>query len=83
VRREILDAYLADNRKARILLRDGNYIRAWQPLHGKRNRRPPAGAAAFSAQDYLISVAEGKQAPGFVLPQIQPRKRKAPAGRVR
>src|SRR6202142_2362244 len=42
VRREILDAYLADNRKARILLRDATYIRAWQPLHGKRNRKPPA-----------------------------------------
>lgn len=83
VRREILDAYLADNRKARILLRDATYIRAWQPLHGKRNRRAPTGAAAFSAQDYLVSVAEGKQPPGFILPQIQPRKRKASAGRVR
>ena len=61
VRREILDSYLADNRKARILLRDATYIRAWQPVQGKRNRRPPTGAAAFSAQDYLISVAEGKQ----------------------
>src|SRR6202040_3575736 len=60
VRREILDAYLADNRKARILLKDATYIRAWQPVHGARNRRPPVGAAAFSAQDFLISVAEGK-----------------------
>jgi len=60
VHREILDAYLADNRKARVLLSDDNYIRAWQPVHGKRNRRPPVGDAAFSAQDYLISVAEGK-----------------------
>src|SRR6202163_4010537 len=34
VRREILDSYLADNRKAPILLRDATYIRAWQPLHG-------------------------------------------------
>ncbi len=59
VHREILDAYLADNRKARILLPDASYIRAWQPVHGKRNRRPPAGDAAFSAQDFLIAVAEG------------------------
>src|SRR4029077_15517601 len=44
VRHEILDAYLADNRKARILLPDANYIRAWQPLRGKRNRRQPTGA---------------------------------------
>jgi polyphosphate kinase len=60
VQREILDAYLADNRKARILLPDATYIRAWQPVRGKRDRRPPMGAAAFNAQDFLISVAEGK-----------------------
>jgi polyphosphate kinase len=60
VHREILDAYLADNRKARVLQRDASYIRAWQPAHGKRNRRPPTGDAAFSAQDFLIAVAEGK-----------------------
>src|SRR6266496_3032547 len=57
VRHEILDAYLADNRKARLLLKDATYIQAWQPVHGARNRRPPIGAAAFSAQDFLISVA--------------------------
>src|SRR5213082_233775 len=60
VRHEILDAYLADNRKARVLLKDETYMQAWQPLHGKRNRRPPTGAAAFCAQDFLIGVAEGK-----------------------
>src|SRR5712675_1925942 len=70
VRREILDAYLVDNRKARILLRDATYIRAWQPVHGKRNRKPPTGAAAFSAQDYLISVAEGRQSAGFAPPEV-------------
>jgi polyphosphate kinase len=80
VHREILDAYLADNRKARILLRDGTYIRAWQPVHGKRNRRAPKGAAAFSAQDFLISVAEGKQL-DLALPPA--RRHKAPAGRER
>jgi polyphosphate kinase len=83
VRREILDAYLADNRKARILLRDATYIRAWQPVHGKRNRKPPTGAASFSAQDFLISVAEGKQAAGMVPPQLPARKHKAPVGRER
>ena len=60
VRREILDAYLADNRKARVLLKDATYIPAWQPIRGARKRRPPIGAAAFCAQDFLISVAEGK-----------------------
>ena len=60
-RHEILDSYLADNRKARILLPDGDYIRAWQPVRGKRNRKPPVGAAAFNAQEFLIQLAEGKQ----------------------
>ncbi len=82
VRHEILDAYLADNRKARILLKDETYIRAWQPMQGKRNRRMPTGAAAFSAQEFLMSVAEGK-APA-VMPALMPaRKRKVVAGRER
>src|SRR5271156_3210219 len=83
VRHEILDAYLADNRKARIQLRDATYIRAWQTATGKRHRKPPTGAAAFSAQDFLIGVAEGRQPAGFALPQLPAPKRKAPAGRVR
>ena len=73
VRHEILDAYLADNRKARILLKDATYIPAWQPVHGARNRRPPTGAAAFSAQDFLMEVAEGKAAP---VPPVPTRKRR-------
>ncbi|MCU1304415.1 MAG: Polyphosphate kinase [Candidatus Sulfotelmatobacter sp.] len=81
VRREILDAYLADNRKARILLSDATYIRAWQTQRGKRNRKPPTGAAAFSAQDFLISVAEGKQVAELGPPQVPARKRKVAAGR--
>jgi polyphosphate kinase len=82
VHHEILDAYLADNRKARILLKDTNYIRAWQPVHGKRNRRPPTGAAAFSAQEFLMNVAEGK-APIALPSPAPPRKRKVAAGRER
>src|SRR5246127_2516024 len=82
VRHEILDAYLADNRKARILLNDASYIRAWQPIHGKRNRRQPVGAAAFSAQDFLMTVAEGKAPAAFPAPDT-PGKRRALAGRVR
>src|SRR5271163_4158076 len=58
VHHEILDAYLADNRKARILLKDTTYIRAWQTAHGQR--KAPTGAAVFSAQDFLIGIAEGK-----------------------
>src|ERR1700730_7961533 len=59
VRHEILDAYLADNLKSRILRKDGSYVRVWQ-AEGKR--KPPQGAAAFSAQDFLLGLAEGKQA---------------------
>jgi polyphosphate kinase len=82
VKREILDAYLADNRKARSLLKDATYIRAWQPVHGKRNRRPPTGAAAFSAQDFLISLAEGK-APAVLSAPVPARRRKVTVGKER
>jgi len=58
VKNEILDAYLADNLKARLLQRDGTYIRAWQ-IKGKR--KPPTGSGAFNAQEFLIGLAEGKQ----------------------
>ena len=61
VHHEILDTYLADNRKARVLLPDSTYIRAWQPMRGRRDRKPPVGAAAFNSQEFLIGVAEGKR----------------------
>jgi len=82
VRHEILDAYLADNRKARILLKDATYIRAWQPVHGARNRRPPTGAAAFSAQDFLIGVAEGKS-PAVLPAPVSVRKSRVVAEKER
>jgi polyphosphate kinase len=47
LREEILAAYLADNIKARVLQPDGEYVRA------------PKTGAAFSAQSYLMQVAEG------------------------
>jgi polyphosphate kinase len=79
VHHEILDAYLADNRKARILLKDTTYIRAWQTPHGQR--KPPTGAAVFSAQDFLIGIAEGK-APAVPEPAAT-RKRKVNVGKGR
>jgi polyphosphate kinase len=82
VRHEILDAYLADNRKARVLLRDETYIPAWQPMHGKRNRKPPIGAAAFSSQDFLIGLAEGKS-PAMLPAAVPARKRKIVTGKER
>jgi polyphosphate kinase len=82
VRTEILDALLADNRKARILLRDETYIRAWQPVQGKRNPSPPTGPAAFSAQDFLIGLAEGKEPRDLPSPPVL-RKHRALVGKER
>jgi polyphosphate kinase len=48
---EILPAYLADTIKARIQQPDGTYQRASQVLKGE---------PAFSAQDFLMKLAEGK-----------------------
>jgi len=60
VRQEILEGYLADNVKTRILAKDGSYHRVWQ-TPGKRGGRAPSSAAAFNAQEFFISLAEGKQ----------------------
>jgi polyphosphate kinase len=49
LRTEILDAYLADNTKARVLQPSGEYLRA------------PQTGEPFSAQDYLMRIAEGAQ----------------------
>ncbi len=51
VRHEILAAYLADNVKARLLQRDGEYVH-----DGAKGK-----AALFSSQDFLIDCAEGKR----------------------
>ncbi len=51
IHNEILPAYLADTVKARLQQRDGTYLRASQVLKG---------APAFSAQDFLMQLAEGK-----------------------
>jgi polyphosphate kinase len=69
---EILAAYLADNVKARFLQKDGRYLRSWQSPRG-RSKRPPRGAAAFSAQDFLIGVAEGSKSPEEI-PSAVPRR---------
>jgi polyphosphate kinase len=51
VKNELLDAYLADNVKARLLQSGGSYIRA--NAKGK--------AVPFSSQEFLIDAAEGKR----------------------
>ena len=70
VRQEILEAYLADNVKSRLLQRDGSYLRTWQ---AQGRRKPPARANAFSAQDFFIGLAEGKQSPEAI-PEAAPRR---------
>src|SRR5438093_2487877 len=71
VRHEILDAYLADTVKARVLRKDGSYVRAWQAA-GKRTIPVPG----FSAQAVRVALAEGKQTieaiPG--VPEPKPRR---------
>jgi polyphosphate kinase len=51
IRAEILEAYLADTVKARLLRSDGSYVRP----------QLPAGTRPFNAQEFLIAVAEGRQ----------------------
>jgi polyphosphate kinase len=75
VAHEILAAYLADNVKARFLQKDGRYLRSWQSPKG-RSKQPPRGAAAFSAQDFLIGVAEGTKTPEDI-PASIPRRASA------
>ncbi len=80
VHQEILAAYLADNVKSRLLQKDGTYIRTWR-AQGKR--RAPSGANAFSAQDFLIAVAEGKQTPEAIPTEPQSRRIRTAMGRER
>jgi polyphosphate kinase len=51
IHNEILPAYMADTVKARLQQADGSYLRASKAMKG---------AAPFSAQDFLIRLAEGK-----------------------
>ncbi|MCU1333241.1 MAG: Polyphosphate kinase [Candidatus Angelobacter sp.] len=68
---EILAAYLADNVKARFLDRNGSYTRAMR-------RR---GEAAFSAQDFLIAVAEGTATAADIPEPVTPRRKRPSGGR--
>ena len=49
LREEILEAYLADNTKARLLQPDGEYVRA------------PRTGTLFSVQDHMMRLAEGAE----------------------
>ena len=66
IQEEILPAYLADNCKARILEKGGDYVR---PKLDARTRR-------FSAQEFLIKVAEGEADPRSIPQPAAPRARR-------
>jgi polyphosphate kinase len=76
VRHEILGVYLADNLKARILQKDGSYVRQWQG-EGKRKAAVPG----FSAQDFLVGLAEGKIAMDAIPVPKEQRIRKVRVGK--
>lgn len=56
IRREILEAYLADNVKARCLQKDGSYVRVDDAVE----TRVKAKLRPFNAQEFLVLLAEGK-----------------------
>jgi polyphosphate kinase len=61
---EILPAYLADTTKARLQQPDGTYVRANKALKD---------APAFSAQEFLMQLAEGKAEIGAIPKQVLPK----------
>jgi polyphosphate kinase len=80
VKHEILDCYLADKLKSRLLQKDGRYIRAWQ---GQGRRKPTSGPAAFSAQEFLMGLAEGKQLLDQIPLLSAPKKRRTVTAKER
>jgi polyphosphate kinase len=73
VKSEILAAYLADNVKARFLDRNGDYTRAI-----RKRGEPP-----FSAQDFLIAVAEGSATAADIPGPSTPRPKRSSGRRKR
>jgi len=67
VRHEILQAYLQDDVKARVMQRDGNYTR---PHPRGRNK-----TRGFSSQQFLIDVAEGRATIDDIQEEAPPQKK--------
>jgi polyphosphate kinase len=78
VRHEILQAYLVDNLKSRLLQKDGSYIRVWR---AQGRRRPPS--PGFNAQEFLISLAEGKASLDSIPEAPSPARKRTMAARER
>jgi polyphosphate kinase len=76
VRQEILEVYLADNLKTRFLMPDARYRRAWQSPNSKRSVKPPTNG--FNAQEFLITLAEGKQTLPAIPPNAPKTRRRSP-----
>jgi polyphosphate kinase len=55
---EILQSYLRDNHKSRLLRPDGNYTRVYQASPDKLGRN----GNRFSAQTFFVDLAEGRSA---------------------
>jgi polyphosphate kinase len=64
IQEEIIPAYLADNVKARILQRDGEYTRP------RLDSRTPQ----FNAQEFLIKLAEGATDPRAIPQPVKARR---------
>jgi polyphosphate kinase len=71
---EIIPAYLADTTKARLQQPDGTYLRA---------NKVYKDAPAFSAQEFLMHLAEGKADLKAIPPPGAPREAASPARRRR
>jgi polyphosphate kinase len=67
---EILPAYLADSTKARLQQPDGTYVRA---------SKVAKDAPAFSAQEFLMQLAEGKTDISAIPMRIKHKPRRAPS----
>jgi hypothetical protein len=55
---ELLENYLRDTRKARVLRADGNYMRPF-----RHNAQLVGNGSRFNVQDFFLSLAESAQAP--------------------
>src|SRR5690349_2930941 len=79
VRQEILESYLADTAKARVLQSTGDYVRASELARGGRRRTP---RPLFNAQEFLIALAEGSTSLASIPPIPVRSQRPRPRQRV-
>lgn len=78
VRQEILESYLADTAKSRILQASGEYARTDAIVRGRRRVAVPR----FNAQEFLIGLAEGHESLAAIPPLSARPQRARPQQRV-